>query len=177
MKTKKKIILYSLGLILIGIASYQYAIKRTLTTIEEYERLEASLANTQNVSIVLPKLKKQKTTLDSILLLKNQPQELYQSQLLAFIQKESESNTALNLTSFLEPHIVSLDNNKITEYSYIFKLEGDYKSLENLFYNLSQNYPEQAASIDFRIEKEYYNSKENLTATIILTRKRIATGL
>ena len=65
MKTKKKIILYSLGLILIGIASYQYAIKRTLTTIEEYERLEASLANTQNVSIVLPRLKNQKYWLEN----------------------------------------------------------------------------------------------------------------
>ncbi len=177
MDIKKKIILYGLGLVFIGIASYQYAIKRTLDTIEEYESLEASLANTQNVSIVLPRLKRQKTALDSILQLKNQPQELYQSHLLAFIQEESESNTSLNLTSFLEPHIVNFNDAKLTEYSYIFKLEGDYKSLEQLFYNLNKNYPGQAASIDFKIEKEYYNSKETLVASIILTRKRIATDL
>ncbi|MEM8927831.1 MAG: hypothetical protein AAGC45_06475 [Bacteroidota bacterium] len=163
--TKKNKVLI-LAIALMGLVSYNYAIKNTFRTYRNYIENQKGKKLVGNVPKQLDLLTKKEGVLDKKLQQLNMEDSTVQSTLLKFLNQQGELN-AIKVIAFNAPHSFK-EGNKTIE-TYIFDLEGNYTDLLKTI-NALENSGSFGAVVHLQIEKlkNYRSNKTYLQARVFL---------
>ena len=135
MTLRNKNIILMVGIVLVLIACYHLAFRKTIEQHLIYKELilEKDLYN--NVPQQLSLLKNKEQQLDSILTTYNLGSNSIQNSLLVTINSFCESND-IKVINFNEPHIEENEDYSLSTFN--FTIEGSFNSLNELLYHLEQ---------------------------------------
>lgn len=166
MKISNKNKLLFLGIIIMGILSYNLAIVKTFEARKEFSRLKTQTEKVKDIPKQLSILAQKENQYDSILKRMDFIDTSIQNNLLRVINQEAKSNH-VKVIDFNEPHISLIENDQL--YTYSFKLNGNYTDILKVIHIIEQkgNFGE-IVHIDFLKEKNYKTRRYNLGVTVFL---------
>lgn len=162
----KKNRLLILGIILMVMISYQFAIKNTMETYGAYIQNQKEKELVGNVPKQLALLTQKERVLNKKLQEQNVEGSSVQSNLLKFLNRQAQLNS-VNVIAFNAPHSVT-EETKILD-TYIFDLEGNYTDILKTI-NALENSGAFGAVVHLQIEKlkNYRSKRTYLQATVFL---------
>ncbi len=163
-KNKNKLLV--LGFVLALFACYHLAFSKTIETKKELNKIKLQSNTLKNVSKNTVNLFQREKYVDSILKKNNFKNVSVQNNLLEFLNEQSlKKNFIIN--EFTQPHSFIKDNITITSYHFI--LQGDYKSLQAVIFNLEQQYNfGKISHINFEKKRDFRKQRNNLICTLVL---------
>ncbi len=163
-KTKNRVLL--LGVVLILLLCYRFAISNTLNIRQEHATLQAEQRLFENAPEQLALLVKKQKHYDSILNKMNLGNTAMENNLLRIINLEVEKQQ-LKLLDFNEPHIAAVAANQLNTYD--FTLEGSFTGILKTIYAIEQkNSFGEVVHLDFQKKRNYRTNKYYLTARIFI---------
>jgi len=166
MKSKQKLIILLIGVLVSAIVCYQFAISKTVTLKEQYTHLKQQEVLFRNTPKQLTLVKKKQQYYDSILSKYQLNGNSIQNSLLQNITTYAKNNQ-LKVIDFTEPHLSK--NNEVTIKTYRFTLEGDYNKTLSLIHKLEQETKfGEIINLHFEKEKNYRTGKHYLQAKVLL---------
>ncbi|MFC5044450.1 hypothetical protein ACFSTE_14870 [Aquimarina hainanensis] len=167
-RTKNRLLIT--GLLLLAYIAYQYGFSKTVALRSEVVKLTEQKTQYQNAPAQLAALAAKEKQLDQILEKNNVAGNSVQNNLLATLNRLSDS-TQVRITTFEKPHIFTEEVSKKTTTTYNFTLEGDYRSLLHILYQLEQRYSYgNIVSAGFIKKKNYKTRKQYLQCQVLLQR-------
>lgn len=155
-----------IGFILSLLICYKLAIYKTVIQSQQYDRLKEQQILFKNAPQKLSLLKKKEVYYDSILNQYELNGSSIQNNLLKTINAFALSNN-LKVVSFLEPHILIIDD--LTIKTYEFVIEGGFNDINDLIYQLEQKTKfGEVINLHFEKKKNYRTGKSYLEAKILL---------
>lgn len=168
-KQRKKNIGLLAGIIVFAFLSWKLSIAKTFALKNEIETMKVNISELPDENM-LHRLKAEKKWLDS-LISKNDHSNIHIQNSILDVIDEANKNTSLKLMSFSEP-FTNFSKDSIQSVSFHFEIQGSYRSLEEILYNLEKSALGQIKSFKISKNKNYSTGKEYLQASYILTYKR-----
>lgn len=166
MTSKQKNIIYVVAFIVVLIMCYKLAISNTLELKNTYQELKAEETIFESLPKEMNNLKQKKVYYDSILKKYSLHESSFQNNLLATLNEFAEKNN-VKIVDFLAPHIFKYEN--YTDFSYQFKLQGNYNDMLRLIYEIETQYRfGEIAHLSFEKKKDFKRNKNFLEASVIL---------
>ena len=166
MRSKQRLIILLIGILVTAIICYQFAISETITLKEQYTHLKQQELLFKNTPKQLTLVKKKQQYYDSILTKYQLNGNSIPNSLLQNITAFAKNNQ-LKVIDFTEPHVSSL--NDIIIKTYQFTLEGDYNKTLALIHKLEQETKfGEIINLHFKREKNYRTGKYYLQAKVLL---------
>ncbi len=163
-KTKNGVLL--LGILLVLLLCYRFAISNTVAVKNEYITLQAEQRLFENAPEQLALLVKKQKHYDSILNKMNLGNTAMENNLLRIINLEVEEQ-GLKLLDFNEPHISSVASNQLNTYD--FTLEGNFTGILRTIYAIEQKSSfGEVVYLNFQKKRNYRTNKYFLTARIFI---------
>mgnify|MGYP003662742085 CR=1 FL=1 len=160
-------ILLLVGFLISILVAYHYAFSKTFEIKKKIEKLEQEFINPELLRNSMIDLKKRNKFVDSVLKKNKFNNKSTQTNLLDFLNKESQKKN-VKIVEFLEPHNISFENGQ--KKSYIFTLEGNYAAIEGIIFALEQKYIfGEIMSISFQRRRNFRTQTNFLHCRIILT--------
>lgn len=166
MKSKQRLIILLVGVIVVAIVCYQFAISETIVLKEQYTHLKQQEILFKNTPKQLTLVKKKQQYYESILTKYQLNESSVQNSLLQNITVFAKNNQ-LKVIDFIEPHVSS--KNDIVIKTYQFTLEGEYNNILTLIHKLEQETKfGEIINLHFKKEKNYRTGKYYLQAKVLL---------
>lgn len=166
MTQKTKNYLLIIGLIILAILAYKFAIANTFKLSSEYKILKKEVVVFDNMPQKLSSLKQRQKYHDSLLANYQFEGSSVQNSMLNTINTFAASNN-LKVLGFIEPHKIS--ENDLTTNTYQFTLEGDYNNIISLIHQLEQKTKfGEFINLSFKKHKNYKTCKYYLQASVLL---------
>ena len=166
MTPRTKNIILIIGFCLSMAIAYNLAFSKTIALNKRVNVLESKTESLEGSALVAVNLEQRELFVDSILSLKNMKGNSVQNNLLEFLNTKSETE-GFTISDFNEPHTFS--ENGATTTSYQFSLEGSYDAIEQVLYNLEQEYNfGRIAHIHFEKKRDYRKGKDYLECFVIV---------
>ncbi|MDC8005229.1 hypothetical protein POV27_14300 [Aureisphaera galaxeae] len=166
MTQRNKNILLCLGFVAVMIIAYQFSFSETLHLKSEISRLEEENIDSGNLARLSANLIQREQFADSLLKKNNIKNISIQNNILEFLNRESEEK-GIAITQFLEPHIFVQDEVKIT--SYQFTLRGQFKDMQDIVYQLEQNYNfGKISHVHFEKKRDYRRGRDYLECFVMI---------
>lgn len=154
------------GIVVLLIASYQFAINKTVLLRSESQRLNLEVEKFKDIPNKLALLNQKNVYYDSILGKMDLVDTSIQNNLLRTINQEA-TKTNTKVMEFKQPHLYQVGENSLLTYS--FTLNGDYKNILKVVHTIEQkgNFGE-IVHVDFQKKKNYRSNKYSLGATVFV---------
>ncbi len=166
MSSKQKNIGLLIGFLLALFLVYQFAIKKTISYKNKYEKELKEKELLDNAGTKINFLQRKNRHIDSILTSRNiSIQHSFQQTILQNVTNFSIQEK-LQIVDFNAPHLFT-ENQTITE-TLIFEVKGNYHSLLKLINYLEQEQLGKLLSVHFEKKKNYKTNRQYLTAKIYL---------
>lgn len=166
MQLDKRNKLLFLGIVVLLIASYQFAINKTILLRNESQRLNSEVEKFKDIPNKLALLNQKNVHYDSILGKMDLVDTSIQNNLLRTINQEA-TKTNTKVMEFKQPHLYQVGENSLHTYS--FTLNGDYKNILRVVHTIEQkgNFGE-IVHVDFQKKKNYRTNTYSLGATVFV---------
>jgi len=166
MKNKQRLIILLIGILVVAIVCYLFAISETIALKEQYTHLKQQEVLFKNTPKQLTLVKKKQQYYESILTKYQLNGSSVQNSLLQNITLFAKNNK-LKVIDFTEPHVSS--KNEISIKTYQFTLEGDYNKILSLIHKLEQETKfGEIINLHFKKEKNYRTGRYYLQAKVLL---------
>lgn len=163
-KTKNRVLL--LGIVLVLLLCYRFAISNTVAIKNEYAALQTAQRLFENAPEQLALLVKKQKHYDSVLNKMNLGNTAMENNLLRIINLEVEKQE-LKLLDFNEPHIAAVATNQLNTYD--FTLEGSFPGILRTIYAIEQkNSFGEVVHLNFEKKRNYRTNKYYLTARVFI---------
>ena len=168
MNKKNKLLI--LGIAVMVLVSYQFAIKKTVATFGSYNENQKNAELIGNIPKKLALLKQKEVVLDEQLLKLKIDGGSFQSNLLKFLNHHAQLNS-VKIIAFNASHLL-IEENKTVE-TFIFDLEGNYTDILKTI-NVLENNGSFGTVVHLNIEKikNYRSKKIHLQAKVFLEQIR-----
>lgn len=155
-----------LGIVLMLLASYRFAISNTLDARKEYQRLELQKDQVGNIPKTIAALRQKESYYDSILKKMDIGDTSVQNNLLRIINEEAKGQN-VKVMDLNEPHVEFEDNNRRITYS--FSLGGGYTGILKTIHTIERkgNFGE-IVHLDFEKKKNYRTGRSSLEAIVFV---------
>lgn len=166
MSINSKIKFLFLGIAIIALLSYHFAIRKTVELNNQHTQLKHKISLFQNSPSQLAVLRQKEMYYDSILLVHQLSGSSIQNKLLSMINSYADANN-IQVLNFSEPHsIVDLGVNAIT---YQFTLRGHYNPIISLIYKIEMDSKlGEIIHLEFDRKENLRTSKYTLESTVML---------
>jgi len=166
MKSKQRLIILLIGILVTALICYQIAISKTVTLKEQYTHLKQQEVLFKNTPKQLTLVKKKQQYYNSILTKYQLNGSSIQNSLLQNITVFAKKNQ-LKVIDFTEPHLSK--KNEVTIKTYQFTLEGEYNKILSLIHRLEQETKfGEIINLHFKKEKNYRTGKHYLQTKVLL---------
>ena len=155
-----------LGVVILLIASYHLAFKKTFQMRTELKTLESQAELYNNIPHRLSILGQKNIYFDSILTKMDFNDTSIQNNLIRTINLEARKNN-VKVMDFNQPHL--FQNSTSTEYTYNFNLEGDFTDILKVLHEieLKGNFGD-VIHLGFEKKKDYKTLKNHLSVNVLL---------
>lgn len=155
-----------LGMLLMLLASYKFAIHNTLEARSESLRLELRQNQVGNIPKTIAALRQKEVHYDSVLKKMDVGDTSVQNHLLRVINQKAKMHT-VKVMDFNRPHIGTDGENEI--YTYSFNIEGAYTDLLKVVHSIERkgNFGE-IVHLVFEKKKDYRTDRSSLEATVFV---------
>lgn len=166
MKINNRNRLLLLGILLISIVCYKFAIAKTMGLRDELLHLRSELREMQEIPHRTRLLARKNMVFDSILEQMDMGDNSLQNNLLRSINLEAKKRN-IKVMDFNRPHIAAMGANNL--YTYSFKLRGNYTDILKVVHAIEQkgNFG-IVAHIDLEKKKDHRTNKYSLDATVFV---------
>ncbi len=166
MKINGKNKLLFLGIVLMLLASYRFAITNTLDARKESQRLEQQKDQVGNIPKTMAALRQKESYYDSILKKLDIGDTSVQNNLLRTINEEAKVRN-VKVIDLNEPHVEIEDNNRRITYS--FSLSGSYTGILKTIHTIERkgNFGE-IVHMDFEKRKNHRTGRSSLEAIVFV---------
>ncbi len=155
-----------LGILLLLIASYQLAIRKTFMLKDEYAQLRADAHQFKDIPQKLSMLSQKEVYYDSILEKINLVETSVQNNLLYSLNQEAKKN-GTQVMDFNPPHVLELGEN--TLFTFSFSLNGRFADIIKTVHAIEQKGSfGEIVHLDFEKKNNYKTNKSVLGATVLI---------
>ena len=168
MKQRSKNIVLLAGIVLMMTMAYRLTFSKTFELREEIGALEIEKTRLQQQMRQTTSLKERERHADSILNKFRIKNRSVQNHLLDFLNEEAHSGD-FSIAQFVESHKMANDGVMIN--SYPFKLKGSYQAIEQVLYQMEQQYTfGKVAHVSFERKNNFRKRIQELECYIIVER-------
>ncbi len=155
-----------IGTVAFLILGYYVSIGETLSLRSNYQHLKSQEALFDNIPLRLSQLVRKEHYYDSLLVHHQITETSVQNNLLKVIDRYAEDHP-IRVVSFDQAHKLESRDRSIS--SYVFRVDGDFKSILGLAYQLEQrNKFGMIASLEFEKQRNFRTGKTSLEGQFIL---------
>jgi len=166
MTPRNKNIFLLVGFLIMVLISYQLSISRTISLKKDINLLKEQNINSDNLARLSANLGQREKFADSVLKKNNIKGVSIQNNLLELLNSEALKGDFI-ITQFTEPHHII--ENEVAITSYQFGLKGSFRSIENVLYQLEQEYNfGQVSHVRFEKKRDYRRGKDYLECSVIV---------
>lgn len=167
-KTKNRLLIA--GFLSVLFIAYQFSFTKTFAICTEVSKLEDEKEKYLSAPMQLATLTKKERQLDAVLSKNNVEGSSLQHNLLKTLNTLSNTSD-IKVIAFEEPHEYNNETTKEGVITYDFILQGDYKGLIEVIYDLEQQYSfGNIAQINFEKKKNFRTGATYLQCRVLLQR-------